>query len=143
MIGNREDALEVLEGYVPMYSRLGSTRYVYLIDNVIYKVDISDSELSDNFAEYDNISKYKDDLPEGIYFPETELYEFGRQCVIAMEFIEGTILSECTCAGIEECTDNCMPQDIYNKVSGIIGDTGGDNVIVKDNGDVYIIDVAM
>lgn len=142
MIGNREDALAALDGDARVYSRMGSTRIVYLIYGVIYKIDNGDLGFSDNLAEYENILAYKDNLPEGVYFPDTALYEFGSERVIAMEYIQGQIMADCNClAGIEECTDSCMPHSIKAKVKGIIDDTGGENVIVKDNGDIYIIDV--
>lgn len=122
-----------------LLSNSGTTRTVYLIDGIVYKVGYS----WDNRAEFDNISRKGHLLPEGVYFPLTSLYEFGDRTVIAMEYIEGQAVGECYCDEYNEPhTDICIPKDVLNLVSGIIDDTGGLNVIIKDNGDIYIIDAA-
>lgn len=148
MIGNIEDAAEALRdynnnAYENVFSANGTTRMVYLINDVIYKVDCGTGYFSDNRAEYDNIMANSNNLPEGVYFPDTALFEIDGKNIIAMEYIEGEPMSECYCDEFEEeHTSSCLPDDIRDLVSPIIDDTGGENVILTDDGRIYIIDAA-
>lgn len=144
MIGTYADAALALGMYLDydhsmLLSADGTTRMVYLIDGIVYKVG-SDS---DNRWEFENITANADNLPEGVFFPKVALFEVAGSKVIAMEYIRGQVMAECFCHVGEQHGSTCMPADIFAKVRDVIDDTGGENVIVTDNGDIYIIDAAM
>jgi|SRR5690606_1543326 len=145
MIGTYADAALALSMHLDNDSSMllsadGTTRMVYLIGGVVYKVG-SDF---DNRNEFENITANADNLPEGVCFPKVDLFEVAGNDIIAMEYIEGQAMSECFCEYYKEPhTNTCMPPWILDLVSNIIDDTGGDNVILTDNGDIYIIDAAV
>lgn len=142
MTGNLTDAARALAGDLPILSMDGSTRIVYRIDEVVYKVNNGMWDEDANLTEYETI-RDMGTLPDGVYIPETSIYSVDGQNVIAMQFIEGTAVAECYCiAGLEECTDMCMSNDVWETVSGYLDDTAGLNTIITENGDIYLIDLA-
>lgn len=141
MIGSQTDATAALAGSLPLYSNLGSTRLVYRVGNVVYKVNSGDWGYDCNLAEWEAIDDIAG-LPNGVYIPDTALYNVNGKNVIAMEFIEGTAVAECYCADFgDECDDTCMPAHVWEKINGYLDDTSGFNTIIKANGDIYLIDL--
>ena len=139
MIGTLEDAtLATTLGYGdPEFLADGSTRAAFLINGVVYKVDMCGDMAPTNEYEYSRIRRTA--LPDGVFFPKTELYDVDGTFVIAMEYIEGQIMHECW----GECTPHypeCMTTEVLDKVGPVLDDTGGDNVIVNDEG-IWIIDM--
>lgn len=142
MIGNTDDAAYALRMYrendiSDLLSCDGSTRMVYLINGVVYKVNTYDGTNED---EYDNISSLI--LPEGYRFPITSLYRVLGEDIIAMEYISGQCVCECYCTQDEECAPDCAPRDVVATMEDLNLDIGGFNVIVDDNGIYYIVDAA-
>lgn len=140
MIGNLADARAAYEDAADLLES-GSSRHAYLIDNVVYKVEHS-HEWQYNVAEYDNI-KALSAIDTPVKFPEVALYEVEpEQFVIAMEYIDGKVVSRCSCDYFDEPhTPHCMTDDILEMVSPYLDDSYGGNVIIDDYGDVYIIDL--
>lgn len=143
MTGNSADAKQALRDFLSgedsrVLSFDGSTRVVYLIDGIVYKIEIEEFD-SPNETEIKNIRETV--LPDGVFYPSTDIYYFGNTSVIAMDYIEGTAVAECFCVEPEVCDDSCMPNDVWEKVNGILGDTGGFNVILNNEG-IWIIDAA-
>jgi len=146
MTGNLKDAILAVKADRTrdrefLLTDCGSSRTVYLINGVVYKVDQS-VPCWYNTQEFENINTMRDSLPEGIYFPNVELFEVFNQIVIAMDYIEGQAMAECHCLEFEECDPMCMSDDILKRVKPYCDDTGGLNVIETSNGDLYIIDAA-
>ena len=143
MIGNEQHAAEALAAYnsgeyADVFSYDGTDRLVFLIDGIIYKVEINVH--GTNEAEYANYTKIKDVVSDPIRVPVTELYSIDGTNVIAMQYIKGEALAACYCREGEEHF-KCLPDDVLDLVSPFIGDTGGMNVIANDKG-YYIIDLA-
>lgn len=115
MIGNSDDARQALVDYrgrdnTRVLSRNGSTRVVYLINGVVYKVDKGDNE--SNEAEYSTINLCVSDLPEGMYFPDVSLFRILGEDVIAMEYVPGIPFALCNCAMMNDtCTTMCPAND--------------------------------
>ena len=140
MVGNSVDAARALAGSVPVFSRHGSTRNVYLIDNVIYKVEKPKDGTGCNEAEYDNMLNLVSILPEHILFPETTLFEFNGRTVIAMEYIIGTPMSRCYCDMTgEACGIDCAPGDVCDVMDNLGMDSQGMNIVYRDE-TYWIID---
>ena len=142
MTGNLTDAARALAGDLPILSMNGSTRFVYRIDEVVYKVNNGMWDEDTNLTEYETI-RDMGTLPDGVYIPETSIYSVDGQNVVAMQFIEGTAVAECYCYELGDICDNtCMPAHVWEKVNGYLDDTAGLNTIITDNGDIYLIDLA-
>lgn len=145
MTGNADHAALALAGDLPILSDMGSTRMVYLYDNVVYKVNTGVWNYDANLEEFNiaqEISNVRT-LPEGVYIPAVTLYSIEGHNVLAMEYIEGTAVAECYCAMANDvCTDTCMSDDVWQKVNGYLDDTSGFNTIITATGDIYIIDLA-
>lgn len=139
MTGTEENARLALARALPVLSYQGSTRIVYLCDNVVYKVETNLEDDGINAYEYDRMTTIVPN--EGVFFPDVSLYTFDGTDVIAMEYIEGQAMAECYCIeGVEECTETCMPDYVWQLVNGTLDDTGGYNTIVNERG-IYIIDM--
>lgn len=146
MTGNRIDAADALAGLLPILSTNGSTRTVYRIGNVVYKVNqYFEANYDANVEEYRNIAAINanGNLPDGVYVPNVSLYVVGMHNIIAMDYVEGTAVAECYCEMSNDThTNTCMTNDVWEKVNGFLDDLSGLNTIVKDNGDIYLIDLA-
>lgn len=142
MIGNSADAaLAVAEyrQYSPDYllTDMGSTRMVYLINGIVYKVDIYDQ--SENESEYETITNMREHLPEGIHYPQVSLFHVLGGSVIAMEYITGQQIAQCYCMSNEPCGPDCMTDDEYNMLFDVLPDSCGYNVVRRGDG-YWIID---
>lgn len=144
MVGTFENASLAAASYygglsAHVFSMDGSTRAVYLIEDVIYKVPYHGFNEA-NTAEYDNITNTRAMLPEGLYYPNVSLFDVQGTPVIAMDRIKGQLIYACNCMDDdEECDEFCMTDKVKDIVSPFLGDTGGMNVILNDEG-VWIID---
>lgn len=144
MIGNAADAREALTDHQAdicdnLFSREGSTRTVYLINDVLYKVeDIAGI----NAEEYDVILNTRDILPDNIRFPQTSLFDIDGNAVIACERISGQVKYACACEYSGDiCDIVCFTAVEYDIVCDFLNDPSGMNVIISDNV-YYIIDAA-
>lgn len=139
MIGTAENAsLAATRPSSHILSFDGTSREVYLIEGVVYKVPIG--WYRDNEAEHLNLTRLKGkDIPAGIAFPEASLH--GD--ILAMEYIKGIPTGSCIdCEVGDPCQyGDCMPIDIAEafRILGFI-DLSFGNVIIKD-GIYYLIDV--
>ena len=141
MIGNVDDARLALSGDVPVWNSDGTTRYVYLINDVIYKVAEWER---DNISEYERyLWLSKTNTHPLIAFPNTGLFDVDGTPVIAMERIYGTLTGECYCAVTdEEHDETCMSVEMCNAFDLITNDNSGLNIILTDKGIYYLIDMA-
>lgn len=140
MIGNLADATAAFNREVPEYDR-GSSRKVYLIDGVIYKIDLVAYCNEDEWKNYRSLSRKK--LPDYLAIPKMSRYVVHGQTVIASEFIDGIPLGECfdrwlglPCEGSMEC----LPLAVENAVHEYIDDAVYGNIIVS-NGIYYLVDI--
>lgn len=139
MIGNEGHARAALARDLPVLSYAGSSRTVYLMDNVVYKVENNLEDKGTNAYEFERMTTIKPST--GVFFPAVSLYTIDGTDVIAMEYINGQSVSECYCIeGIEVCEADCMPDSVWQLVNGTLDDLGGFNTIVNDSG-IYIIDM--
>lgn len=144
MIGNYEDAkLAATLPYKYVLSTNGSTRGVYLINNVVYKVEY-DSYPFYNPLEYDNANTMREELLTlGICVPKVELFANN---VLAMEYIAGEPTGECipTFIGNEcDCGEGqCFEDSIRDMLNSLdITDLAYGN-LMWSNGQLWIIDLA-
>lgn len=146
MIGNREDAAAALEAFQwqecgDVLSFEGSSRIVYLINGVVYKVEFGHDGEGCNRNEYGAMSA-GNNLPENVFYPAVSLYDIEGTDVIAMEYIEGQAIASCWCdIGAEPHLDSCMSPEEYALIGPYLDDTGGMNVIRNDKG-YWIVDAA-
>lgn len=142
MTGNAFDAALALSEYRAnsrryVFSADGSSRMVYLIDGVIYKVDII---AGTNADEYDIMLNMRDSLPMGVFYPEVSLFTVSGVDVIAMEYIEGTAIYACVCADMgDKCDSVCMTPQESVFLPPLLNDPSGMNIIRNEHG-YYIID---
>lgn len=146
MTGNATDAARALmfhecRSWAHAFSRDGSTRTVFLINGVIYKVEDYGFQ-GINAIEYDNMRNMSSVLPAGVFFPAASLFTIGDVDVIAMEYIRGQAIYQCACdfSG-DKCDPCCMTDEERDILVPIMDDPSGFNAIRTDTG-VYIIDVA-
>lgn len=142
MIGTPEDAALAYEGpYNLLLSTMGSTRAVYLINNVVYKIEY-EGEYYNQF-EYDKANTMRETLEVmGIRVPKVELYANN---VLAMEYIPGKATGECVgsyATGECDCAEyECFPEIIESMLHSIgFYDTAYDNY-KWHNGELWIIDL--
>lgn len=144
MIGNAEDARMAVMAYRNgdmhnIFSRDGSTRDVYLINGVLYKVE-NGGLIGINADEYDYINNMRDSLPSGVHFPDTALYRILGEDVIATDRIIGQLKYKCYDQEIgDECDDFCLSDQEIEMLTGYSQDMSGFNTIVNDDG-YWIID---
>lgn len=141
MIGNREHAALALYDNLPIFNNDGSARVVYLIDNVIYKVD---REYGANEAEWGNYCHIDtNNLPPFLRIPKMSMYRLGNEAIIACEYVKGIPTGECfdRWAGTD-CTDTdkCLPENIENAIRRYVDDLAWGNVIVC-NEVYYMVDL--
>lgn len=141
MTGNAIDAALALTKVAPVFSYDGSTRIVYLINDVIYKVECN-KELPWNANEYDYMLNMRTALPAGVFFPEVSMFTIDGVDVIAMEYIKGQPIRQCYCIDVgDDCDEFCWTGDEVYLLSECVSDPSGMNVIRTSRG-YYIIDAA-
>lgn len=145
MVGNFRDASIALYDFVigdysHILSREGSTRIVYLINGVVYKIDRG-GYANVNECEYEAIRMPKV-LPDNVFYPEVSLYRVSDIDVLAMEYIRGQAIYQCIDRDTgDTCDPMCMTDKELDLLVDLIDDPSGMNVIRTDNG-YYIIDAA-
>ena len=149
MIGNEADAALALSAHATdyLFSDDGTSRYVYLINGVIYKVGRPNGEWANDeeYAKY--LATCPELLPPYLRLPETHRYVIGDSTVIAAELIEGTPTGECfaSAVGMEcdcdplACLSPLIVDDIAMHLD--ISDLAYGNVIIRD-GIYYVVDFA-
>lgn len=144
MVGTSNDAMQALfwerSGLrSKAWSRDGTTRNVYLINGVVYKIEHFGME-GINAVEHDTMLNMRNSLPDNVSYPLTTLYSFNGIEVLAMEYIKGQAIYQCVddFTG-EPCDDCCMTADEINLLIDILDDPSGFNTIRTNNG-YYIID---
>lgn len=143
MVGNAQDAAKVVNGEFGPPPFWGSTREVYRVGDIVYKV----GSHTDNESEYDMYCAISigDMLPKfpNIALAETSLHYVGDIPVIAMEFIDGLAVGECFCISDDEHNEDCLDIDMICAIRSIgISDTNYGNIMLKD-GIYYIVDMAL
>lgn len=149
MIGNENDAATALNDYANgydgfLFSRDGSSRVVYLIDGVIYKVNIESYDA--NEEEYTKASIMRDRLPANVRIPELTLYRINGQSVLAAEKVTGISSGECWDIFLGmECTcqpDECLDPILIEELDSLGWDDPSYGNAIIDNGIIYLVDVA-
>lgn len=150
MIGNEDDALTALMSYDEgdrtfIFSRDGSSRIVYLIDGIIYKVNLDDS-YDFNEREFNTAARLRDNLPDNVRIPEMSIYRFRNESVLACEYISGIRTGECfdKFVGMDcECPEKeCLPDNLATSLRNAgWDDTCYGNAIWSDD-ILYLVDVA-
>lgn len=141
MIGNTDDATRALLDYRDYNNRFllsneGSTRMVYLINGVVYKIESYEDGV--NLSEFETVNSVE--LQEGFAFPETALYSVLGENIIAMEYVEGMPLARCYCADTGDvCAADCLDTETADYLDSLGLDSSGFNTIVADQ-TYYIID---
>lgn len=148
MIGNETDARAALDAnsamdYTNLLSADGSTRFTYLINGVVYKVDIGGFE--ENVVEYARREELSRVLPPFVRIPEMSIYSIGNRNVLAAEYIVGTLTGECMPKWFDmpcECDGRCMSDALISNLVDIgWTDCAWGNAIVAD-GVYYLVDIA-
>jgi len=141
MVGNIEDATHALNPAAHLMFLLsshGSTRDVFLINDVVYKVERQSDWV--NATEYEVMTTKR--LPVGVFYPEVSLYDIDGTEVIAMDYIEGTFIYECFCSLSDDtCDSMCMTEHEREFLIPLLDDPSGLNVVRNEHG-YYIIDAA-
>lgn len=141
MIGNAATAAAVLDPYMSPFSDDGSARIVYLIDNVIYKVERARGYNDTEWARYSYIDP--NTLPPHIRVPKMHRHVVDGRVVIAAEYIDGIATGECIGRVIGvgcDCDDPCLSERVQDEIMQYIEDVSWGNVIISD-GVYYIIDL--
>lgn len=131
-----------------LLSDWGSSRLVYRIDGVVYKVPRNMHEFGiENKLEFDNALDMRDRLPSGVFLPAMSLYVVNGVDILAMEFIRGLETGACmdTWLGLE-CSHNsldaCLPHRTVRELEDCgWRDTTYGNAIRNGTG-LYLIDLA-
>lgn len=152
MIGNENDAALALSEYGNtvfgdsefLFSTDGSSRIVYLINGVIYKVNIDNYDA--NREEYEKAAIMRDRLPANVRIPELTLYRINGQSVLAAEKVTGISSGECwdNFLGME-CTclpGECLDPILIEELNALGWDDPCYGNAIIDNGIVYLVDVA-
>ena len=151
MTGNEHDARAAFNAFKNgttenLFSRDGSTRMVYLINGVIYKVNLFQDDLENaNFDEYVAAKMLVRKLPDNVRIPEMSIFDINGNTVLAMEFVTGNPTGECSDRFFSTgCEDDglCMPDRLIANLNklGWTDSTWG-NAIHSD-GIYFLIDVA-
>lgn len=141
MIGTYEDAEAAKYGFLPLLSNNGSSRFVYYSGDVVYKVEQSWCD-GTNEEEWNNYQALVvSEMDERLALPATHCWFVDGEAIIAMELITGQPMNECYCDEFgEDHSAECLPADMREIVKQYIDDTGGMNVIF-DGKKYYIIDM--
>lgn len=144
MIGNETDAaLALARPSEYLYSDEGSSRSVYLIDGIIYKVDRGGYRC--NEEEFNTAAILTGNLPEGVFLPEMSLYRINGADILAVEFLDGELTGECWALFLGlacDCPSPCLNDNIVSELSNAgWNDPAYGNAMWVD-GSLYLIDVA-
>lgn len=146
MVGNITDAFAALQdsrSYGDAFIDAGSSREVYLINGVIYKIDIVGGiQYSFNKHEVDKANRLRSVVNDDFVVPEYTLYDCDGTYVVACEYITGTLSGECTDRYFGGCThtdDSCMSDEMTDYLDSLGYDISYGNVIIN-NGKYYLID---
>lgn len=149
MTGNLTDATAALTSFrrgtmENAFSFDGSSRMVFLINGVIYKVNRDAEDF--NTEEFTMGNRLRPLLPENVAIPEMSLFDIGGEPVLAMEFISGIDTGECSARFFSlECEDDgeCMSDRLIANLNKIgWADSTWGNAILS-NGTYFLIDVAV
>lgn len=143
MVGSLEHAALAIDG-VGHRIGAGSSRDVYLIDGIAYKVENVRGNYSQNIEEsriYDVFIEHCSELTN-IKVPEMSFYSVGNALVVAAEFIDGIEMGECR---RDPCDthDTCVPYRVIEKISTFVSynyDFAYGNIIFR-NGIYYLVDL--
>lgn len=144
MIGNLTHAALALDSYrasdyTYLLSDDGTDRVVYLIDNVVYKVDTTGEGV--NLSEIERMASIT--LPDYVYFPTAALWTVDGEHILAMEYVPGIHVAACLCIEDEEIHDSsCMDARLKDILMALEIDIWGMNVIFNHSG-YWIVDAAM
>lgn len=147
-VGNHRDAATALLDYDEkvndnVLSYDGTSRVVYLINNVVYKVNLGNYIFND--LEYDNANRLRDILPAPIKIPNMTLYRVNGENVLACDYIIGEPTGECydRLSGRHcFCEGDCLPEEVEDILNlNNITDLSYGNVIVDIFGQYWIIDL--
>lgn len=151
MTGNLTDARAALDAFrnntrENLFSRDGSTRMVFLINGVIYKVNLFQDHIENaNFDEFVAAKMLVRNLPDNVRIPEMELFDINGNTVLAMEFVTGNATGECSDRFFSTgCEDDglCMPDRLIANLNKLgWNDSTWGNAILSD-GIYFLIDVA-
>lgn len=147
MVGNADDAALAKESFeigddTYLLSDMGTTRKVYLINDVVYKVVSTHYVFHDNenTMEYNNRDKFSS-VP-GVYIPDMTMY--GD--VLAMEYIDGFPAGQCNGIWIgRECDCEGNERDMPIGMLETLSDLGWDFTMgnaVECEGVFYLVDLA-
>jgi hypothetical protein len=141
MVGNIEDATLALTRPSWAYMDEGSERVCYLINGVVYKVEIN-SRHTANAYEWDTYRHLcRQPVPRNIGIAQLNLFDVSGHRVIAAEYVEGQPVSDCVAEliGIPcDCEGTCIPSDTARAIGRLgICDLSYGNVILRDN--MYVI----
>lgn len=140
MIGTREDAWLALTDPTAFLLDEGTTRKVYLINGVVYKVDLP-GECA-NELEICNYYRYRNSLPQGVFLPEMQLYRINGRYVVAAEYIDGIPTGDCideACGFPCTCEEECLNADLLGLIPWFT-DTAWGNAVWYD-GVLYLLDI--
>lgn len=143
MIGNEADAALAHTGpHRYLLSDFGTSRVVYLINGIVYKVN-RHAQFNDNVCEYENWQLLQTRLPHGVYLPEMHLFTVNGHDVIASEYIDGMDTGDCSDVGYGcECDSPHIDPIIIRELDDLgWGDCSWGNAKWCD-GALYLIDVA-
>lgn len=149
MTGNLTDATAALTAATRgtlenVFSMDGSSRAVFLINGVIYKVNRDTEDF--NTEEFLMGNMLRPLLPENVAIPQMSLFDINGETVLAMEFIDGILTGECSDRFFSTgCEDDglCMSDRLIanlNKI-GWTDSTWGNAIL--SNGTYFLIDVAV
>jgi hypothetical protein len=151
MIGNENDARTAYDEWLTgsfdhLFSSDGSSRYVFLIDGIIYKVNVSNGYIWDaNKDEYNNAQTLAGILPANVRIPEMSLYTVDGYSVLAAELITGTITGECSAewTGLG-CEDGgvCLSDNLISELRDLGWDDSCWGNAIRSGNIIYLVDVA-
>jgi hypothetical protein len=121
----------------------GNFRVVMRQGPTVYKVEYDEGiDLCSNQTEVDNLDRLRAiSMHPRIKLPDAYLYVTEGVPVVAMEYIDGTLMGDCFCLPREgHDPDACLPDDIVKYLVSLGIDTSYGNVI-KSGKDYYLIDL--
>lgn len=141
MTGTKTDARKVLSGE-GMFIGEGSFRECYLINDVVYKLNITSQDA--NFIEFHNGEAARGNVPAPFIVPAMSLFDIDGESVLAMEYINGESTGECTSVWLDlpcECDGKCMPENIRVMALSISDDCLSWGNTIRVGSDYYLIDL--
>lgn len=145
MVGSEADARAALRGNAEWIGS-GERREVYLIEDIVYKVERSLSVKHNrvNQKEFDKANAVRETAPFNIVIPEITLYAVDGETVLAMPFIDGEEMQGCPELDGVACHDSCarcLPADIYAVIEKLDFDGPSTGNTIRKDGKYYLIDL--